>query len=143
VADSAYKFIGIGNFFDDANTDTLSLGENSFLAYYYVDDMCVSIDSTYADNWTGVTEYNKSKDLLRIFPNPFENFLSISFIDQQFFDTNTSVQVFDMCGDLLLQQTANDSNAMEITDLEDLAAGVYLLMIKNKGKLLNQLIIKK
>jgi len=46
IADSAYEYIIIGNFFDDANTDT-SINDNSNLckSYYFVDDVCVSMDS--------------------------------------------------------------------------------------------------
>ena len=45
TSDSAYKYILIGNFFNDANTDTLILSGDKCVSYYYVDDICVSTDS--------------------------------------------------------------------------------------------------
>ncbi len=46
LADSMYQYIIIGNFFDDINTDTINLDtSNICLAYYFVDDVCVSNDS--------------------------------------------------------------------------------------------------
>jgi hypothetical protein len=40
VADSAYTFVGISNFFDNAHTTTS--GSGSGIMYYYIDDVCVS-----------------------------------------------------------------------------------------------------
>lgn len=43
VADSAYRYIVLGNFFSDALTDTLHLNlEPSWAAYYFYDSICVS-----------------------------------------------------------------------------------------------------
>lgn len=48
TADSAYQYIAIGNFFDALNTDTICIKnvQNKQWAYYYVDDIYISIDST-------------------------------------------------------------------------------------------------
>jgi len=46
VADSAYEYIIIGNFFDNSHTDTLLFDSLTFcVPYYYIDDVCVAIDS--------------------------------------------------------------------------------------------------
>lgn len=47
IANGGEKFISIGNFFDDANTDTLDTGNGTYSgAYYFIDDVSViSIDS--------------------------------------------------------------------------------------------------
>ena len=52
IADSAYSHIIIGNFFNDANTDTLLMdgGSSWKYAYYYLDDVCVSTDSMICKN---------------------------------------------------------------------------------------------
>ncbi len=46
VADSAYSYIVIGNFFDNTHTDMLrvqtSLSISQSISYYYIDDVCVS-----------------------------------------------------------------------------------------------------
>ncbi len=45
VADSAYQYIIIGNFFDNLNTDSILFSGNFCNSYYFVDNICVSIDS--------------------------------------------------------------------------------------------------
>lgn len=43
VADSAYQYLVIGNFFDNANTDAMELPEGEpILPYYFIDDVCVT-----------------------------------------------------------------------------------------------------
>ncbi|MBW6482961.1 MAG: gliding motility-associated C-terminal domain-containing protein [Vicingaceae bacterium] len=51
VADSAYTFIIIGNFFNNSLTDTLNFPSSvgNSRSYYYVDDVCVSTDSCLCD----------------------------------------------------------------------------------------------
>ena len=57
VADSAYKYISIGNFFSPQNTDTVMLVVNPWCrSYYYVDDVCVSTDSLTCFTETGIEE---------------------------------------------------------------------------------------
>ncbi len=48
IADSSYNFIVIGGFYDDNNIDTINLPYDIALqaSYYYLDDICVSNDST-------------------------------------------------------------------------------------------------
>jgi len=75
IADSAYTYVIIGNFFDDNNTDTLSYSGPSFGgmgAYYYLDDVCVTTDSLYNNsNWwaTSVKETYTSQNI-HLYPNP-------------------------------------------------------------------------
>ena len=45
TADSAYKFISIGNFFTDGNTNIIDNNCNNPLSYYFIDDVCLSTDS--------------------------------------------------------------------------------------------------
>ncbi|HRH83637.1 MAG TPA: hypothetical protein PK210_05305 [Bacteroidia bacterium] len=56
VADSAYNYLILGNFFDDVNTDTLNLGIFNTHSYYYIDDVCLSTDSVYC---SGVANFNE------------------------------------------------------------------------------------
>lgn len=51
IADSAYTFIVIGNFFDNTFIDTLNFPDSvgNFRSYYFIDDVCVSKDSCLCD----------------------------------------------------------------------------------------------
>src|SRR3989339_508508 len=79
IADSAYHYINIGNFFDDSHTDTIihhvesptsPYGE----AYYYIDDVLVIADTTTQSN----TDL-ELQDAVLIAPNPAKSFINISF----------------------------------------------------------------
>ncbi|MBI2259954.1 MAG: hypothetical protein HYU67_13775 [Flavobacteriia bacterium] len=45
ISDSTYSFINIGNFFEKQFIDSIIFND-AFGAYYYIDDICVSIDSS-------------------------------------------------------------------------------------------------
>lgn len=58
IADSAYKYINLGNFFDDEHTNFIVLDTlNPCLSYYFIDDICVSTDSVTCYNIT-TTKFN-------------------------------------------------------------------------------------
>ena len=54
LADSAYTGIAIGNFFDLDHTTISCFGSSGHLAYYYIDDVCVSSDSATCFVTTGI-----------------------------------------------------------------------------------------
>lgn len=56
IADSAYEYLIIGNFFNNLNTDTLNLGQFNVHSYYYIDDVCLSTDSVYCSIFTLVNQ---------------------------------------------------------------------------------------
>jgi len=72
VADSAYQYLVIGNFFDDFNIDTLIIG-STFLcySYYLVDDICLSADSSTCLT-VGIQNWNHDYDL-KIYPKPLQD----------------------------------------------------------------------
>jgi hypothetical protein len=80
IADSAYNYLMIGNFFDDTNTFKVNDGTGS-MAYYYIDDVCVSSDSLYTFNYSTSIEDDETYYKIKLSPNPatlsfrLENFL--------------------------------------------------------------------
>jgi hypothetical protein len=58
IADSAYRYVVVGNFFNDEETDAIVANPDGYwnLAYYYVDDVCVSPDPLYCTLMSGVHE---------------------------------------------------------------------------------------
>ncbi len=82
VADSAYNYLMLGNFFDDANTSTFNHG-NGVIAYYYIDEVCVSTDSLYAENYvTSIKELFNDEHSV-IYPNPANQFLNLKKEDDE------------------------------------------------------------
>ncbi|MBK9175463.1 MAG: hypothetical protein IPM46_03825 [Flavobacteriales bacterium] len=62
VADSAYLYVVVGNFFNDEETDGTVANPDGYwnLAYYYVDEVCVSPDPLYCALLSGVYEASAS-----------------------------------------------------------------------------------
>ncbi len=78
IADSNYHYLILGNFFDDMQTDTISLNTTPDASYYYVDDVCLSVDSAFCDNWTSLNnEIIHSANQINIFPVPTLNKVNI------------------------------------------------------------------
>jgi len=77
VADSSYKYICIGNFFDDSNTSTALIGGLLNDAYYYLDNIILTTDSSLI----GIYPVIMDKPAISVFPNPTNNEVTISGID--------------------------------------------------------------
>src|SRR5690554_5653141 len=81
IADSAYTYMILGNFYDDEFTDTLNfpflIPNTVRYSYYYVDDVCVSLDSSYCELWSDVSTPVFSKANISYFPNPVNDVLYV------------------------------------------------------------------
>ena len=125
IADSAYEYLILGNFFDDTLTDTISNSIAPEQAYYFIDDICLSTDSMYCDTWTFLSEsFISSSEEIFIIPNPADNWINITskeLIDQ--------VQIFNFSGSLIssIDQVKLSNVAIEVNSL---SAGLYYLRIK-------------
>ncbi|MBI5541789.1 MAG: T9SS type A sorting domain-containing protein [Bacteroidia bacterium] len=129
IADSAYSYILLGNFFDDAHTDTLNLSPtNNNYAYYYIDDVCVSPDSLFCENWLGVSEQTvKNTEDITIYPNPWVNHLNVKFNNIP--SENTTLSVLDITGKVILQTITKENEF--VINTEKLAKGLYLVKVEN------------
>jgi hypothetical protein len=68
IADSAYQYICLGNFYDSLHTDTVVFGFPN-AGYYFIDDVCVTTDSLYNETWTGIQDTVIPAEV-NIWPNP-------------------------------------------------------------------------
>ena len=135
IADSSYKYIVIGNFFNDLNTDTLSFSGTLFGsmgAYYYIDDVCVSTDSIFNAGWTNIASLKTSSEI-KVFPNPANNFL---FLDD--FDQFNNFKLFDVIGNEIKFEVLKDK-----LDLSNLPSGVYFLFCTRDKEIYKAKILKK
>jgi hypothetical protein len=122
IADSNYKYIIIGNFFDNNNTDTILLPYEVIPqdCIYYIDDVCVTTDSIYNETWTGLQNLNYEGINLIVYPNPVTNTLYIdglTIIDK--------AEVYDLNGKLLLPKQLNTKQI----DISPLAKGIYFIKL--------------
>lgn len=127
VADSDYKYIVIGNFYQDDQTDTLQLGPEPYgggMAYYFIDD--VSVTKQVEDQ-----VYQVSKSLQPIlFPNPANQFLNVNLngcIIRQ-------AEIFSHEGNSLSLKRLKTNNQSILFNTDDLPRGVYILKLDGPEK---------
>ncbi|MEI8203495.1 MAG: T9SS type A sorting domain-containing protein [Bacteroidota bacterium] len=132
IADSSYKYIMIGNFFDDNHADTLIFNSSNFVcyAYYYLDDIYVSKDSV-----ENIEDYS-FKNRLLVYPNPF-NISTTIFVEEPN-DYINEIAIYDILGikKYINILNSNYSNNIKIQiERGTLSQGTYILKIKFKNKI--------
>jgi hypothetical protein len=138
IADSSYQYIYIGNFFKRENTDTLWFfgGLPDCKSYYYIDEICVSIDSLTCNAPDAINENLGANNEIKIYPIPTSNCINIDLNSSNL--KFNSYKLFDVYGRLLKQ--GNIFNNAKI-DVSDNKKGVYFLQIKIENQILNKKII--
>jgi hypothetical protein len=116
IADSAYAFLSIGNFYDNLHTTFVTNGSFINQAYYYLDDVKLSTDSDFVNN---ISEIN-SFYVIKLFPNPARDWIVIEGRNIE------SIEVFDLCGRMVLPKMAVSSFKTQV-DISALSHGVYIL----------------
>ncbi len=137
LADSSYQYIVLGNLFTDTNTDTLSVRPGTpDISYYFLDDICLSTDSMYCENWTSNQEILINDSKLNLFPNPILSNLNItSELGMK------SIAVKNVFGrQLLFYEGITESSIL--LNLEELPSGLYIVEIDLGESILNRKIIK-
>ncbi|MDP5158768.1 MAG: T9SS type A sorting domain-containing protein [Flaviramulus sp.] len=75
-----------------------------------------------------------------VYPNPFEQSVSISF--NEAIENDISILVFDVGGKLIFSKTYQPLKYIFL-NLEDLSSGSYLLKVSSNNKIFNSKLIKK
>jgi hypothetical protein len=136
ISNGSFNKLMIGNFFDDAHTDTMNLDNDSVTyqyaeAYYFIDDVCLSTDSLYAATWTGIETAPQTQLIHKVFPNPAQDFLTIDFGSSG--AGNCIMELYSLDGRLLLKKEELMSVNSQL-DIRQFPPGMYLLKINtNKG----------
>ncbi|MFM2223996.1 MAG: hypothetical protein RJA07_198 [Bacteroidota bacterium] len=134
IADSAYTYLAIGNFYTDSHSNIVRLNNDTFSifseAYYYIDDICVSTDSTYAYNYIytdvqNIVENPKTK----IYPNPIVDNFSIYFSSP----TNY-IQLINILGQQIFWEKVEPNIASYSKDISTLPNGIYFLKVNSINK---------
>ena len=130
VADSAYQYVMIGQFFSNALTDTLQFSPEGTpwywlpRAYTLVDAVCVSASPEGCDLGQGVGDLHAAGPLL--FPNPAQDHLIVSR------RAGFEAQVLDAVGRLLWQgRITADRWVLEVGSW---AHGAYVLRMAHGGQ---------
>jgi len=131
IADSAYNYIIVGNFYDNFNTDSLHFTCSTclnHLSYYVIDDICLSTDSLLCNGaisslpcLTSINE-NSNKEMI-IFPNPVKDYLNLLYKQEK----SLSIYLFNLLGEMILE--SNLIKNKSTLSLESLTSGIYIVKI--------------
>lgn len=127
VADSAYRYLVVGNFFTDASTDWVVVDPDGSvdLAYYYVDEVCVSPSPQYCTLLSGVHEAAET---------PFrawqcgDGALQVAGLQGSGVDR---VLVLDAIGRMVVQQDVRGADTWSTNTL-NWAQGVYVVVAERQ-----------
>ena len=139
VADSTYGYIAIGNFFKNDNTDSVIINSTWYASYYYIDDICVSLDSTKCscDSTNGIDTYNQDNSVF-VFPNPAKDKIYLQLVSND----KISIKIYDCLGILQLSEMLLP-NKKEV-QLDKLLSGIYILQIEYSNSIgVKKIIIQK
>jgi hypothetical protein len=130
IADSSYQYIMIGNFFDDANTSTI-FRPNGAYSYFFIDDICLSTDSTLCSFTTNIDEKNIHN--IKVFPNPVTHFIYFENIKEE-----SEILIIDLERQILLNQKTVSNVQIDVSNFLN---GFYFIEIKSKSNQIKSKII--
>lgn len=135
IADSAYEYMIIGNFYADSLTDSIYypnrpvsywVDSSQCVAYYYIDDISVVADST-----VDLTE-DELKFNIEILPNPAIEKIFIDFPHNH----KANVKIFNLLGTLFFEENFLERNIS--IDLSFYQNGIYLIQAQQENNFLNK-----
>lgn len=129
------KYITIGNFNDDANTDTLFMATNhlqgSKSAYYFIDDVSLIKCNV------GVEE--NEEETLKIYPNPATNSISITTNNEQL----KTIYIVNVYGEKVMYQQVTVNTQQLSIDVSSFAKGIYFLEAETEKGIIRKKLVKE
>ena len=132
IAQGNEKFVIVGNFYDDSQTDTSLVGLNGLAGHsaaYYIDDVCISTDSTTCNLVDGILD--NETQTFSIYPNPVIG-NAIRFNN---FTDNLDYNLYNSIGQLV--QNGKIEEEISIPELK----GVYFIEVNSEPRLIKKIII--
>jgi hypothetical protein len=132
TADSAYRFLVIGNHFDlDSLNIVCDQNYENFQAYYFLDCVCVSHNPETCNSCDVVLGSDeKLIDIVRVFPNPFEDYIQIENVS---IEKLIEIEIWSITGKKEFGKGNPEflSNGMKI-NVSDLTKGFYIVVLRFK-----------
>lgn len=120
TASGGENFLLIGNFKNNANSNTAIVNNTSQFpfVYAYIDDVSLSI-------CTG-TDENNTNEIIDVFPNPYSDKIKITVKRNELVE----FVMYDVTGSKTIQESFTNSISI---NTEQLAKGLYLYEVRNKN----------
>jgi len=129
-ANGGEKYITIGNFNNDANTDKIYVlsGSNDYLSdgYYYIDDISVIL----CDTTDGILD-NYSHNNMQIFIHS-DGIITVNLQNI----SDSFISIYNIIGQLILSTKINEKNLS--INFNNQANGAYILMVKSQEKVITR-----
>ncbi|MDP1803041.1 MAG: T9SS type A sorting domain-containing protein [Bacteroidota bacterium] len=121
IVDSAYQYLMIGNFFDDANT-TITNQSGGIYAYYFIDDVCLSTDSAFTQNYATDINKNSINETSFYYDSQVKK-ICIKELGEYTF------KVIDLFGNTLIEKGFEGFQEIDVSFLEN---GYYVVVVSNQ-----------
>lgn len=133
VADSAYTWIGLGNYFGVPYDPEELLGvfpTGYTQNYLYIDDVCVTMNPSDCNNMLVAVEESNTNDIeFKVFPNPVIDQLRISLsANQRIYEAI----IKDISGRIIHKESFQNSG-IHTFDVAACESGIYLLQLREMG----------
>lgn len=129
VADSAYRYLVIGNHFDNAHTTVQVLGPgNADKAYVFVDGVCLSASPDGCPLWNSISENNSQGVVMGPVPTNDELRLDWGALPVR------RVVVLDALGQILVERDVDGMNGVNMATGGWPSGAYHLLLEANGGK---------
>jgi hypothetical protein len=130
IADSNYRYLHFGNFYDIDNTSVIVENELSTFSYYALDR--ISLSSVLNE------KHSIQSREVRVYPNPTDSFTSIDFAS---YIEKGNLKIINSEGSVIIEKelTRLDSYTLDLTMLN---AGLYTIQVQTLNTLYNERIIK-
>ena len=127
ISDSAYRYVSIGNFFEDSLSAPVQLDSiGAWASYVFVDDICVSLEFGDCDIVEGITSIGESMECSVVSPFSEQLYLTIG----EGLEGPLEVRVFDVNGRLFLSHWLTQGQRSLEWVTADWANGLYLLSVQ-------------
>jgi hypothetical protein len=134
------NYITIGNFLNDASTDTSHVNGGSYPAsYYYIDD--VSVICMDCDTGIGIQENNRAH-LFNVYPSPAKDLLTIEF--NLIESPRPSIEIINILGQTMkkIEKNPSSDNKIDI-DISEFPNGIYLIQLIGENEVISKKFLKQ
>jgi hypothetical protein len=127
TATGGENYLIIGNFKNNSNTVLTTINNSApyYKAYIYIDDVCLSPDSTYCSLWSSINNIKENNIGINISPNPFNDKLIFKNTDNEL----SEIILYDIASRKIMQMQFTNSVSL---NTQQLTKGLYIYEVRSK-----------
>lgn len=136
TADSSYKYLALGNYFDDSHTQIVRCCPNGLkehAGYFFDDIIVVPLKGSCGDHIMGTSRTIHSQHIFpKIFPNPAREIIHVEYTSERR-TASLGFSIVDVAGRIVKTVTRNNHSSPNLSiPIGDLSAGTYMLIVTEK-----------